>query len=140
MARVSENFWHYVDRSGGPDACWPWKRSRDTGGYGQLWENGRLRRAHQVAFEWVNGPCTNNTLHHCDNPPCCNPVHLYDGSLKQNSQDRERRGRGRPGRLNGNDHGRAILRDVDVLEVRTRMLSDAKYAKKFGVSKSTIYA
>jgi hypothetical protein len=34
-------------------------------------------------------------LHHCDNPPCINPDHLYIGTKKDNTQDMTARGRDR---------------------------------------------
>jgi hypothetical protein len=35
-------------------------------------------------------------LHHCDNPPCCNPLHLYAGTQRQNIHDAIARGRFSP--------------------------------------------
>lgn len=32
-------------------------------------------------------------LHTCDNPPCCNPAHLYRGTALDNARDRDTRGR-----------------------------------------------
>lgn len=87
-----------VDRSGGPTACHPWTAARDFNGYGKFWADGRLRVAHVVAFLMNTGesslpedkPCV---LHRCDNPPCCNPVHLWCGTKKDNHEDMVAKGR-----------------------------------------------
>jgi hypothetical protein len=139
MAKQNSDFWDKVDQSGGPDACWPWTLSLDSKGYGQLWENGRLRRAHQVAYERTNGPFKFNVLHDCDYRPCCNPAHLYDGTLKQNTQDMVRRGRAKYRTFQGSCHGMAILSDDQARFIKTASgIRQIDLAARFGVSKSTV--
>ncbi len=86
-----------VDRSGGPDACWPWTGPRDHKGYGRV---GRSHKAHRLAWESVNGPIPQMpghhgacVLHRCDEPPCCNPAHLFLGTNRDNVADMKRKGR-----------------------------------------------
>lgn len=88
-------FWRRVDRSGGPDACWPWMRVPSTGGYGLAKYKGRRRIASRVAWELTNGPIPGGmqVLHHCDNPPCCNPAHLFLGTVADNVADMIAKGR-----------------------------------------------
>ena len=140
----NRDFWDYVDTSGGPDACWPWKLSKDTGGYGQVWlvvdGKKKLHRAHRVAFKLMNGPPKLNVLHTCDHPPCCNPSHLYDGTFKQNTRDMMARGRDRFPKLSGSAHGRAILDERKVRTIRRVKRPDRYYAEKYGTSVNTILA
>ena len=85
-------FWKSVDRTGGPDACWPWTGFKDDDGYGRY---GR-QRAHRVAYKLAIGPIPAGFLvRHvtCDNPPCCNPVHLAIGTAADNSADMVAKGR-----------------------------------------------
>lgn len=89
----SERFWPKVDRSGGPDACWPWTASRLKRGYGRFFVDPATRRlelSHRVAWELTYGPIPTGLLacHSCDNPPCCNPLHLFLGSHYDNMMDR----------------------------------------------------
>lgn len=92
-------FWSKVDRSGGPDACWEWQAGRRPGGYGsfgvQIDEWRTMALAHRVAWELTNGPIPDGlwVLHRCDNPPCCNPAHLFLGTPKDNTQDAVYKGR-----------------------------------------------
>lgn len=85
-------FWNRVDRRG-PDECWPWKAGVDWDGYGLFcfgYRTGqKTRGAHRVAYLLVNGiiPEGLHVLHRCDNPPCCNPNHLYAGTRLQNAAD-----------------------------------------------------
>lgn len=101
-ADKNERFWCRVDKSGGEDACWPWLGPRFGGGYGQVYFHGRGQGAHRVAHLLGNGglDSTLKVLHHCDNPPCCNPKHLFVGTAKDNSTDMVAKGRQR-GRVNG---------------------------------------
>jgi hypothetical protein len=85
-------FWSRVDKSG---ACWLWTLSRHDFGYGQVVVKRRPRGAHRVAWELMNGPIPEgmSVLHRCDNPPCCNPAHLFLGTDADNAFDKVRKGR-----------------------------------------------
>lgn len=97
-----ERFWAKVDRSSGPDGCWPWTASRFTFGYGRFACQGRQHSAHRWVFEHLYGalPPGEIVRHDCDNPPCCNPAHLRSGTLADNNRDREERGRSGSGKIN----------------------------------------
>lgn len=75
--------------------CWEWQFCRSAAGYGQLRHNGPIVYAHRRAWELFNGPLPDNSyvLHKCDNPPCCNPDHLFLGTQKDNMQDALEKGR-----------------------------------------------
>jgi hypothetical protein len=76
-------------------------------------------------------------LHTCDMPLCVNPDHLWIGSIADNNNDRDKKGRHRYGRLPvliGEDHHQARLTEADVLEIRTGALSNKEYARKFSIS------
>ena len=77
----------------GSDDCWPYIGGRDSDGYGIYRKNGRSVRAHRHVFELAYGwlpPCV---CHQCDNPSCCNPRHLFGGTVKANHDDMNRKGR-----------------------------------------------
>lgn len=68
-----------------------------TSGYAQVWLNGRHRNAHRVAYEVAKGPVPEGMMvcHHCDNPACIEPAHLYAGTAQTNHDDMVRRSRAR---------------------------------------------
>jgi hypothetical protein len=77
-----------------PNGCWEWQLFRDKDGYGRLKVKQRMKRAHRVSFELSVGSTKNlSVLHRCDNPPCVNPDHLFLGSMKDNMQDKLKKGR-----------------------------------------------
>jgi HNH endonuclease len=81
-----------------PDACWEWQRQRNWGGYGRLTlPNQRKILAHRLAWELEFGPIPDGlwVLHRCDNPPCCNPAHLFLGTTLDNTRDMDAKGRRR---------------------------------------------
>ncbi len=91
--RRAVNFWRKV-RRGAPDECWPWEGNRRNG-YGVFVFGRKAHAAHRFAFEVVHGdvPGGLGVLHSCDNPPCCNPAHLWAGTQIENIADRDAKGR-----------------------------------------------
>lgn len=86
-------FWHHV-RVG--DDCWEWQRYRNNHGYGALRFKGQQAYAHRVAWRLWHGDYPDHlcVLHHCDNPACVRPDHLFLGTRKDNSRDMIAKGRG----------------------------------------------
>lgn len=95
-------FWAKVDVRG-PDECWPWKGGVGTGGYGSFSKGKKYSlRANRVAMA-LDGrdPLDLLSCHTCDNPPCCNPAHLWAGSGLENAKDAVSKGRYRVGEMHG---------------------------------------
>src|ERR1035437_4417867 len=81
--------------------CREWQLSRNpVTGYGHLNRKGtRQQAAHRAVYETFVGPIPEglHICHTCDNPPCCEPSHLFPGTAADNMHDRDRKGRGRTG-------------------------------------------
>lgn len=80
--------------------CWEWMKSLDNGGYGRFLYNGKDRKSHRVSmilhhkmeqYEFENRKIL--VCHHCDNPKCVNPDHLFLGSHQDNKDDSVNKGR-----------------------------------------------
>lgn len=75
--------------------------------------------------------------HTCDNPPCCNPAHLWLGTHRENMQDRGRKGRGRESREYGEDAAQSKFSTADVqavLELVRGGMSQQKAGERYGMS------
>src|SRR5262245_57102302 len=96
MRPLQQRFWERVEMI--PfHSCWEWIGSRKTNGYGRIYVGGPkylFKPAHRVAMELsgvlVGSACV---LHHCDNPSCVRPAHLFLGTVGDNNTDRNRKGR-----------------------------------------------
>ena len=77
--------------------CWLWMGALGSWGYGVIWGDGRLKRAHRVAFELYVGPIPEgmDVCHKCDVTWCVNPEHLFLGDDSDNQRDRALKGRAR---------------------------------------------
>lgn len=141
---VATRFWSYVDKSGGPDACWPWTLSHAKGRnrlpYGRfqlLRDKGVL--THRMAYQLATGediPKGLCVMHSCDNAKCCNPKHLSIGTHAENIRQRDERGRTAKG-LRG---GRTKLTVEQVLEIRDCKDSWAAMRERHGVQDGTIWS
>lgn len=93
---IAQFFWLRVVKGDGDD-CWQWTGRTDPNGYGdiQLYRNAPHQLAHRVSWELHNGqiPAGLSVLHHCDNPPCARPDHLFVGTQADNLADASRKGR-----------------------------------------------
>lgn len=139
-----ERFWKKVDKG---FVCWLWKAGCFTNGYGQFRVGDKKMRAHRVSYFLKNGEIPKGLIvrHTCDNPKCVNPNHLIAGTHKENSKDRDIRGRGLKGRkhnygLKGEKNPASKLDIKTVGEIRFMwpIYSYRKLAKRFNVSASQI--
>jgi hypothetical protein len=88
---LDERFWSKVDiRS--PGECWEFIGCRTPSGYGRFSLDGKVVNANRLVVGLRVGD-EGWALHHCDNPPCVNPAHLYIGSPADNRNDAVVRGR-----------------------------------------------
>lgn len=132
-----------VDDSAGPEACWPWTRCSNERGYGRLGYFRQSLYAHRVALEISLGRYLYvgmNACHHCDNPSCCNPVHLFEGSARANVRDCMSKGRHVAPPIH-DIPPRTVLTPDNVRDVRARLSrreTIASVARLYGVGESTI--
>lgn len=105
FAEFKKSFWGRVQKRG-PRDCWPWQGCKFRLGYGYAYSLavfGGFVSAHRAAWRLRHGPIPagKKVLHRCDNPPCCNPAHLFLGTMKDNALDRKQKGRSATGRRSG---------------------------------------
>ena len=132
LEKAKKRFWVKVDKRG-EDECWEWKASRHPKGYGMFRFNRMSAYAHRIAWMLVYGQIPEGlyVCHRCDNPPCCNPDHLFLGTQKDNMLDSALKGR-----------QRIKLSEKDIIEIRRKCtidrISQIQLAEQFGISNRTI--
>ena len=120
-------------------SCWLWAGARHPQGYGLIKrKDGTQLRAHRVAYELAYGtiPVDAFVCHHCDNPQCVRPSHLFLGTHNDNMADMV--SKGRSAHLHGYRNGSARLQPAEIVAIRQ---SDGCYrdiAVRFGISASAV--
>lgn len=146
-------FWRHVDKNGpvpqhrpnlGP--CWVWTGSKSGRGYGRFgvtWKRGEY--SHRYSWQLAHGqaPGPYFVCHHCDNPPCVNPEHLFLGDHAANAEDMVAKGRAKNGGgLAGADNPNAKLTNDQVIELlrlyREEDLTQLAIAERLGVSRTEV--
>lgn len=136
-----------------PTECWLWDGKRKAKGYGVLHYEKREVMAHRVMWEISFGAIPHGAcvLHQCDNPPCCNPAHLFLGTITDNNRDMVAKGRhARQGSnrkpsewARGTQIVSSKLAPESVIEMRRRLADGEKLtavARAFSVHKATVWA
>lgn len=139
---LADRLWAKVEKT---DTCWLWTGALQQG-YGRMFyaaADRHPRLAHRVAWELTHGPIPDGMfiLHHCDNPRCVRPDHLFLGSQLDNMRDRS--AKGRAARLRGELQGGAKLTWEKARQIRilyaTGDITQDQLATRFNVGPTAIY-
>lgn len=136
-----EDIWKKIDIRG-KDECWNWCGAIHRDGYGICQINYKQLRVHRIAYMLSHNENIDDKVicHHCDNPLCCNPEHLFSGTVNDNVQDKIRKGRARYSR--GFDMPQSKLSEEQKNEIREIFkkgnISKKEIAKIYGVSRPNI--
>lgn len=133
-----QRFWSKVN-IGDPNECWEWQAGKQHSGYGNFSLRGQGVRAHRVSWALANGPIPKGRLilHRCDNPPCVNPNHLFDGSQADNMHDMSNKGRSPCGEKSAVTD----FTEEEIYSIRCRYArgeTQRELAEEFRVAQSTI--
>ena len=124
-------FWSKVDIKE-KDDCWIWTAGTVKGGYGLFG-----CQAHRIAYTLSVGPIPEGleVLHKCDNPPCCNPNHLFTGTQQDNIKDMDSKGRRKSVE---NKYDSNLLERI-LVEYYETNISYRGIEIKYGVGRCTLY-
>ena len=131
-----DRFWSKVVKT--PSGCWEWAGARNMRGYGKITVNGKKWSTHRLSMILAGHDIAGLLVcHHCDNPPCVNPDHLFVGTQQDNMTDMTNKGRSRHPLTN--DEARAIRSEAR-FGVRGRYGNGniTELARRYNVARSTI--
>ena len=145
-------FWGRVNKLGPlhpvlKTRCWEWQGTKlkcKNGNYGRLLVSKKLVLAHRYSYSINVGPIPDglNVCHHCDNPTCVRPSHLFVGSPRDNADDRDNKGRQIPRKGEDFTHSKLIEEDVRFIRKnyipRHPVFGSRAMARRFGVSSTVV--
>lgn len=143
---AENRFWEKVDKTGSDD-CWEWKGAKDTNGYGNFYlEEGCWTGAHRysLCLSENKQPMKEElyVCHHCDNPSCVNPDHLFWGRQKDNIEDMYVKGRNNDKGPKGESNWHSKLSEEQVQEIKDLLdkgnLTQEEISELFSVDQTTI--
>jgi hypothetical protein len=120
--------------------CWLWNGNVNNWGYGRKKRNGKFIPIHRLSYEQNIGPIPKGLFvcHRCDVRSCCNPSHLFLGTIDDNNKDTVKKGR----HCRGEDSPHTTLTNKQVLKIKAHGFKkrgdNIKLAKKYGVKPHTI--
>jgi hypothetical protein len=164
---LNVRLWECVNKDGPipmhrPDLgpCWIWTGKLTFKGYGSIYPGAdfipprRTIATHRASWLLHYGeiPIGLWILHHCDNPPCIRPTHLFLGTAADNTRDMLAKGRAASGEraglrlhpesiLRGEAHQNAKLKEPDIIHIRQLAANGICYADiapMFGIARSTV--
>ena len=142
--KASQFNWSRV-KQGRPDECWPWTGGVNSWGYGSVQVDGIQMNASRAAYIAFFGRPAEGLVvcHRCDNPICCNPMHLFAATQAENLEDCRNKGRARGHFAGGAEHPNHVakLNPDSVREIRglsARGLNNCQIARRYGVDNTTI--
>jgi hypothetical protein len=133
-----DRFLSRIDMAG-PDQCWTWLGSKVKGrGYGWFSIKNKNFYSHRIAYELFVGPIPPGMFvcHHCDNPECVNPSHLFLGTAQDNNTDKKTKGRCAP--LYGEKHQNTKISESTVEYIRSSPKRSVDLCKELGLYSSVV--
>jgi len=118
--------------------CLEWQGGKDKNGYGRVVVDGVTYKAHRYAYQRTLGSIPEGMMvcHKCDNPPCCDPSHLFLGTVVDNANDMIAKKLS----LTGERNHKAKANPHMVRQVRklAGIMTQHQLANTFGISQSSI--
>ena len=114
--------------------CWNFLGAKNWKGYGRISFSGKTRSVHRLVYKLLNPnmPEELHCLHRCDNPPCCNPDHLFLGTNQDNVTDMISKGR------------KVLTTKIpeeqkqEIINLRMKQIPRKVIAEKFGIHPDTV--